>query len=101
MHFEDDGAELTAKEMDLLDGIISAFGCYSGSILELMICSEMPWQEARGNLLPEDRSCAEISRETIRECFQQIIEAYQIINPCDIVHYSAAMRTRIESLFPR
>ncbi len=92
---EDNFSELTIREIELLDAIISAFGCYSGSILEKMTHHEKPWQEARGNLLPTDRSVTEIKKDTIHEYFQQVIKNYSIVNPCDIVVYSAALLSRI------
>lgn len=92
---EEDFTELTSREIELLDAIISTFGCYSGTVLEKMTHSERPWIEARGNLLPGDRSVTEIKKETIREYFKQVVENYNIVNPCDIVNYSDAMRLRV------
>ncbi|MGN0994037.1 MAG: type II toxin-antitoxin system antitoxin SocA domain-containing protein [Butyricicoccus sp.] len=95
LEFEDDLTELTTREVELLDAIISAFGCYSGSILEKMTHSEKPWRDTRGNLLPGDRSVTEIKKETIHVYFQQVVENYNIVNPCDITKYSSAMRSLI------
>ena len=63
----DDFAELTTKEIEFLDAIISAFGCYSGPILKKMTHNEKPWRETRGNLLPNDRSVSEISKDSTTE----------------------------------
>lgn len=95
LDYEDDIIELTTKEIDLLDAIISAFGCYSGPILEKMTHNEKPWRETRGNLLPGDRSVTEIEKNVVHEYFKQIVITYNIVNPCDIVNYSNAMRSRI------
>ena len=90
-----DLTELTTREVDLLNAIIVAFGCYSGTTLEKMTHSEKPWREARGNLLPSDRCYTEIKKETIHSYFDQVINNYKIINPCDIANYSEALRLKI------
>lgn len=84
-------SELTTKEIELIDAVIASFGRYSGSILEKMTHSEKPWREARGNLLPSDRSSREIKQDTIHEYFQTIVKTYNIVNPCDIINYSDAL----------
>ena len=89
-------SELTNREIELLDAIISAFGCYSGSVLERMTHSERPWRETRGNLLPGDRSVTEINKTIIHEYFKQVVENYNIVNPCDIANYSQAMLSKID-----
>ena len=83
--------ELTTRETEFLNAIISAFSCYSGTTLAKMTHSERPWQNARAGLLPEDRCVTEINPTDIHTYFRQIIEMYQIINPCDIKKYSTAM----------
>lgn len=92
---ENELIELTTKEIDLLDAIISAFGCYSGPVLEKMTHNEKPWREARGNLLPGDKSVTEIKKEVINEYFEKVVTTFNIVNPCDIISYSNAMRARI------
>ena len=91
----DDFVELTTKEIEFLDAIISAFGCYSGPILKKMTHNEKPWRETRGNLLPNDRSISEISKDIIHDYFSLVVEKYNIMNPCDISNYSEAMRSRL------
>lgn len=83
--------ELSTKEINFLDAIISAFGGYSGTILENITHNETPWLDARGNLQPNDRSVTVISKENINNYFKSIIEKYQIITPSDIVNYSKKM----------
>lgn len=95
LDYENDLTELTTREIEFLDAIICAFGCYSGTILEKMTHSEKPWSEARGNLLPGDRSVTEINKNVIHEYFKEIVKNYHIINPCDIMNYSDAMRSRL------
>ena len=92
---EDDLTELTTREVEFLDAIISAFGCYSGSVLKKMTHSEKPWRETRGNLLPGDRSVTEIEKDVIHDYFKQVVKNFDIVNPCDIVNYSKAMISRI------
>ena len=57
--------------------------------------NERPWLEARGDLLPDDRSMTIINRETIINYFANVVREYQIVNPCDISNYCEAMLKRI------
>lgn len=83
--------ELSECEIKLLDAIVVAFGCYSGSTLKWMTHNEQPWIETRGSLRPEDRSETIISSELINNYFAKVVEQYKIVNPCDISRYSEAM----------
>ena len=84
-------SELTTKELNFLDAIVEIFGMYSGQVLSKITHNEQPWIEARGSLLPSDCSVTVINRNTINSYFKQIVEKYQIINPCDIVSYCSDM----------
>lgn len=79
------------REIQFLDAIIAAFGRYSGSTLRWMTHNERPWLEARGALRPTDRSETVISSASIRAYFAQVVQQYEILNPCDICKYSEAM----------
>lgn len=92
---DDDLTELTTREVEFLDAIISAFGCYSGPVLKKMTRSEKPWREARGSLLPGDRSVTEIEKDVIHDYFKQVVKHFDIVNPCDIVNYSKVKISRI------
>lgn len=86
-----DFSELTTKEISFLDAIVDIFGMYSGTVLSKITHNEQPWIEARGALLPSDRSVTVINRDTINSYFKHIVEKYQIANPCDIACYCSAM----------
>lgn len=88
---EGDFTELTTKESNFLDAIVDIFGMYSGQILSKISHNEQPWIEARGSLLPSDRSVTVISRDTIDSYFMRVVKKYQIINPCDIARYCSDM----------
>lgn len=92
----EDFIELTTKEISLLDAVIDSFGRYSGTVLRDITHKEKPWLEARGNLLPTDRSTTVINRDTIDEYFKSVVSQYQIINPCDISKYCLAMRKQVD-----
>lgn len=92
---QEDTSELTLREVELLDSIIESFGCYSGTVLEKMTHNERPWQNARGSLLPKDRSETEINREDVHLYFSEVVEKYAILNPCDICNYSEAMIRKV------
>ena len=91
-YLQEDFDELTTKEISLLDAIIDSFGGYSGTVLRDITHNELPWLEARGSLLPSDRSITIINRNTINTYFSSVVEQYQIVNPCDINRYCIAMR---------
>lgn len=88
---ESDFSELTTRELNFLDAIVDVFGRYSGPVLGEITHNEQPWIEARGSLLPHDRSVTVISRDTIDAYFKRVVEKYQIINPCDMMRYCSDM----------
>ena len=88
---DEDLSELTTRELSLLDAVIDVFGSYSGTVLSNITHNELPWLEARGSLLPEDRSTTVIKQETIESYFRAVVEKYQIISPRDIRKYCEAM----------
>lgn len=88
--------QLSEKEIAFLNEVVSAFGCYSGAVLEQMTHRERPWIEARGNLQPDDHSRTEISKYAIHEYFRQAAERDGILNPCDIKRYSERMYQSIK-----
>lgn len=88
---ENDFSELTTREIGFLDAIVDIFGMYSGSVLRQITHNEQPWIEARGSLLPNDRSNTVIDDDTIDSYFKRIVEEYQIVNPCDMVRYCSYM----------
>ncbi len=88
--------EMTTRERSLLDAVIESFGEYSGTVLSEITHRELPWLEARGSLLPEDRSVTVIDRGTIDRYFQTVVKQYQIINPCDIRKYCEAMKKQVK-----
>lgn len=88
---EMDFSELTTKEINFLDAVVDIFGMYSGQTLSKITHSEQPWIDARGSLMPADRSITVINRETINNYFKKVVEKYKIINPCDMASYCADM----------
>lgn len=95
LEVDEDLNELTNREVDFIDSVISVFGCYSGTALATLTHNEKPWIDARGNLLPGDRSVTEIPKEAIHSYFKQMADCYHIINPCDMKNYSEAMAERL------
>lgn len=92
---DSDFSELTTKELNFLDAIVDIFGMYSGPVLREITHNEQPWIEARGSLLPSDRSVTVINRGTIDAYFKRVVEKYQIINPCDMMRYCSDMVEKI------
>lgn len=87
----EDVGKLTTREIEFLDSIITAFGCYSGKTLSRITHAERPWILARGDLLPGDRSTTELNKDVIYDYFSEVVEEYHIVNPCDIKKYSDRM----------
>lgn len=92
---QEDFCEFTTREVSLMDAIIDSFGRYSALVLRDITHSERPWLEARGSLLPEDRSQTVINRDTINRYFRSVVDKYQIVNPRDIALYCNEMVQRI------
>jgi len=91
----EDFGELTTQEISLLDAVADSFGGYSGPILSKITHNERPWIEARGSLLPGDRSATIINRDSIDNYFQSVVENCQIVNPRDISKYCDAMLSSV------
>lgn len=92
---ENDFSEFTTRELSFLDAIVDIFGMYSGQVLSKITHNEQPWIEARGSLLPSDRSVTVIKRDTIDTYFKRIVEKYQIINPRDMIRYCSDMVSQL------
>lgn len=92
---ENDFSELTTRELSFLDAIVDIFGMYSGQVLSKITHNEQPWIEARGSLLPSDRSVTVIKRDTIDAYFKRVVDKYQIISPRDIMSYCSDMVSQI------
>lgn len=63
--------ELDAEAEGILEQVLSIYGEFSAKRLEAMTHSEDPWKEARGDLQPEARCDAVISREAIKAYFKR------------------------------
>lgn len=88
-------ANLSFKELEVLDQIIKTFGRLSGYILERITHLEDPWKLARGNLKPMERSQNIISKSSIIDYFNRVVIEYDIKTPRDIGKYCDAMDTRV------
>jgi uncharacterized phage-associated protein len=89
--FENIEGLLSVREINFLDSIIAAFGDYSGTVLRDMTHNEIPWIQTRGSLAPTDRSTTVIDRALINQYFDEVVNKYNMINPCDICKYSNHM----------
>lgn len=63
---------------ELLESVYDSYGQFSAKKLEAMTHGELPWVEARGNLPPEAKSNAVISKLTMRNFYAQRIEKEEI-----------------------
>lgn len=79
---------LSSNEIEIVDNVVNNFGRYSGKILEEMTHYEKPWRDARGNLGRVERSNKIIDKYKIKEYFEEIRRAYDMISILDIKDYT-------------
>lgn len=87
--------QLTELEKEVLDSIITNFGCYSGKILEKMTHTENPWRVARKGLHDHEGSDRIIDKELITEYFYEIKAKYNMLNISDIRDYSVDLFNKL------
>ena len=66
-----DCSALSASEKKLLNEIWRVYGKYDASYLELLTHSEEPWQKARNGNMPYDASSTVISKQSMKEYYEQ------------------------------
>lgn len=79
---------ISDNETEVLDAVISHFGCYSGKILERMTHSEHPWLTARNGLSDDSPSIQTIDKDLIDQYFEQIKQKYNMLSTGDVRDYS-------------
>lgn len=79
---------LDSAEKTLLDAIIKAFGCYSGSTLANMTHRELPWKNARGELDANVPSNNVIAKSDITAYFDHVKQTFNITDAADIQKYA-------------
>jgi len=89
--------QLTEDEKELLDHVVSCFGCYSGKVLEHMTHSEEPWRLARRGLNDLENSDRIIEKEEIASYFISVREKYKMLNLIDIKDYSKDLFEKLYS----
>ena len=62
---------LSSQEKELLDEVWEIYGKYDPDYLEAINHSEKPWQEARQDLVMNERSTAKISEKLMKEYYAQ------------------------------
>lgn len=85
---------LSEDEKSVVDCVAKYLCCYSGKILEAFTHTEAPWIDARKGLQAEDRSKRLISKESIKNFFNKIIDKYNMITPDDIQSYAVKLFER-------
>lgn len=69
-HIDDaDPARLTQRQKEVVDAVLAFYGGMSKDELIDLTHREQPWQEARGDLGPADRSSAELSTSSMRRTY--------------------------------
>jgi uncharacterized phage-associated protein len=60
---------LLKEQLELIDDVLEEYGTKSGYHLECLTHSEDPWKNARGNLPPDQKSSARISKNAMRKFY--------------------------------
>lgn len=87
--------DLSESEREVIDAVVSYFGCYSGKILEAMTHMELPWREARLGLGEDEGSERIIQKELIEKYFKQVHRKYKMLMISDIRDYSEDLFQKI------
>ncbi len=87
--------DLSENEKEVIDAVISYFGCYSGKILENMTHATTPWKETRAGLTDEEVSSRIIRKDMIEKYFNQVYDKYKMLTITDIKDYSEGLFEKI------
>jgi uncharacterized phage-associated protein len=61
--------QLLREQVELIEDVLKEYGTKSGYHLECLTHSEDPWKNARGNLPPDQKSTARISKAAMRKFY--------------------------------
>ena len=86
---------LDKNVLEIIDGVINSFGCYSGKVLENMTHLSSSWLDAREGLFVDEISDKLISKDKMREEFICICQKYHIDNFKDISRYSIKLFRKV------
>lgn len=86
---------LSEEKISLLDGVLRAFGCYNGKVLEKFTHSETPWNIARIGKRDYESSNEIISKDSIAKYFTNVVKKYNIFNVYELEEYSSVLRNKI------
>lgn len=67
-------ADFDDETEELLVEILDIYGQHSAKHLEILTHRERPWQLARGNLSPEERSNAIITKQSMAEFYKTLLD---------------------------
>lgn len=86
---------LSEEITSLLDGVLKAFACYNGKILEKFTHSETPWNQARIGKKDDETSSEVITKDSIGLYFENIVKKYNITNVYDIDIYACNLKSKV------
>jgi uncharacterized phage-associated protein len=66
-------SNLTEKQKETLDAVLSYYGGKSGQWLSELTHNEAPWRKAREGLAPTDRSSREITHANMAEYYESLL----------------------------
>ncbi len=69
--FSDPLKEFSEEQIDVLDGVWLRYGSLSGSDLETLTHSELPWRQAYGDTPIGEKCTAEITHDSMKDFYRQ------------------------------
>ncbi len=65
----------TLEQIEILDKVWGTYGDYDGKYLEELTHEEKPWKEARGSLADNESCSAEVSTDTMKNYFKELLSS--------------------------
>ena len=77
LEFEGSQFIFLKKQKEVLDNVWRVYGKFDANYLEILVHSELPWQEARGELQSFESSNNKISPKTMKSYYSEVLEKAQ------------------------
>ena len=82
---------LTDEEKGVIDLVVNSFGLYGGKTLERITHNEEPWKKARRGYSDSIPSNVALSKESIKEYFEDVNKKYSIGSKEGLINYITSM----------
>ena len=85
---------LTDQEKEIVDLVAGTFGMYGGKVLEKITHNEDPWRRARAGYADGIPSSVVVTKESIRNYYEEISERYEIRTESGLNQYIRDMLSK-------